>query len=65
MTKSELMHYVGKKVLVYFKNEGEIYGTLCYANEFSEKHDFRKPNYFYIGSTSFKVSHVKALIMEV
>ena len=63
MTKAELMFYVGKKVYIYF-NDGErgIYGTLGYADEFSAKHDYRKPNYFYIGNTSFKVSHVRKLV---
>ena len=63
MTKAELMKYVGKKVFVYFKDsEARIYGTLEYVDEFSAKHDFRKPNYFYIGDTSFKVSHIKKLV---
>jgi len=62
MTKAELMLYVGKKVHIYFKDsEKSIYGTLGYADEFSAKHDYRKPNYFYIGNTSFKVSHVRKL----
>ncbi len=62
MTKAELMNYVGKKVHVYFKGrESGIYGTLGYADEFSAKHDYRKPDYFYIGNTSFKVSHVGKL----
>lgn len=59
MTKTELMKYVGKKVHIYFiGSEKGIYGTLRYADEFSEKHDYRKPNYFYINHTSFKVSHI-------
>lgn len=62
MTKAELMSYVGKKVHIYFKGrESGIYGTLGYADEFSAKHDYRKPDYFYIGNTSFKVSHVRKL----
>ena len=62
MTKAELMFYVGKKVHIYFKGgERGIYGTLGYADEFSAKHDYRKPGYFYIGNTSFKVSHVRKL----
>ena len=62
MTKAELMELVGKKVFVYFKDgEKGIYGTLGYADEFSAKYDYRKPNYFYINHTSFKVSHVKKL----
>lgn len=65
MTKAELMSYVGKKVYIYFKGEEKgTCGTLGYADEFSAKHDWRKPNYFYIGNTSFKVSHVKKLVMR-
>lgn len=63
MKKSELMFYVGKKVHIYFKGEEKgIYGTLGYAHEFSVKYDYHKPGYFYIGSTSFRVSHVRKLI---
>lgn len=63
MTKAELMLYVGKKVHIYFKGDNfSITGTLCYAHEFSAKYDYHKPNYFYIGSTSFKVSHVRKLV---
>ncbi len=63
MTKAELMNLVGKKVTVHFKNrEKSIYGTLGYADEFSAKHDYRKTDYFYIGDTSFKVSHIRKLI---
>lgn len=62
MTQAELMHYIGEKVHIYFKDgERGIYGTLGYADEFSAKHDYRKPNYFYIGNTSFKASHVRKL----
>lgn len=68
MTKAELMFYVGKKVHIYFKGEDKswpsIYGTLGYADEFSAKHDYRKPSYFYIGNTSFKASHVRKLESE-
>ena len=62
MTRAELMSYVGKKVHIYFKGEEKgIYGTLGYADEFSAKHDYRKTDYFYIGNTSFKVSHLRKL----
>ena len=62
MTKAELMFHVGKKVHIYFKGEERsMYGTLGYVDEFSAKYDYRKPNYFYIGNTSFKVSHVRKL----
>lgn len=60
MTKADLMKLVGKKVIVYFKHEEKgIYGTLGYVDEFSEKYDYRKPNYFYIGHVSFKPSLVR------
>lgn len=59
MTKAELMKLVGKNVRVLFRDGEWIWGKLCYADEFSAKHDFRKPNYFYIGNVSFKVSHVR------
>ena len=60
MTRAELMLYVGKKVHISFKDGGRgLYGTLGYADEFSAKHNYRKPDYFYVGNTSFKVSHVR------
>lgn len=63
MNKAELMKLVGKKVTVYFKGEERsIYGVLNYADEFSAKHNYRKPNYFYINNMSFKVSHVRKLV---
>lgn len=63
MTKAELMKYVGKMVTVCFKgNDSMIDGILCYTDEFSAKHDYRKPNYFYINHTSFKASHVRKLV---
>ena len=66
MTKAELMELVGKKVIVHFKDgEKEICGTLGYVDGFSVKYDYRKPNYFYIGNTSFKVSHVRKVESEV
>ena len=63
MTKSDLFKLVGKKVIVYFKNEEKgICGILGFADEFSEKHDYRKPGYFYINNMLFKASHVRKLI---
>lgn len=59
ITKAELMLYVGKRVFVYFKDGKSAYGTLGYVDEFSAKHDYRKPNYFYINNISFKVSHIR------
>jgi len=59
MTREDLMKLVGKKVLIYFKDGTNTYGTLGYADEFSAKHDYRKPNDFYINNISFRVSHIR------
>ena len=60
MTRADLLKLVGKQVKVYFKDsEKGIYGTLGYVDEFSEKYDFRKPGYFFIGNTIFKVSYIR------
>lgn len=65
MTKADLMKLVGKKVQIYFKGgERSIYGTLGFVDEFSEKYDYRKPDYFYINHTLFKVSHVRKVEIE-
>ena len=53
------MDLVGKNVVVCFKDGKKMYGKLGFADEFSEKHDYRKPNYFYVEHKSFKVSHIK------
>lgn len=59
MTRAELMKYVGEKVTVVLFDNTVLDGTLGYADTFSAKHDYRKPEYFYIGNYSFKVSHTK------
>ena len=61
MTKSELMDLVGKSVFVYFKNGKKIYGKLGFADEFSERHGYKKTDFFYVEHTSFKVSHIKKI----
>lgn len=61
MTKQELMSHVGEDVFIWLKDGEEIPGTLRFADNFSKEHDYRKPNYFYIGNVSFKVSHVRKL----
>lgn len=59
MKHAELLKLVGKNVRIQFFDKTWIWGKLGYAYYFSAKYDYRKPNYFYIGDTSFKVSHVK------
>jgi len=62
MKHAELMKLVGKNVQILFRDGTWTWGKLGYVDEFSAKHDYRKPNYFYIGDTSFRVSHVKKLV---
>ena len=64
MKHAELMKLVGKNVRILFRDGNWAWGKLGYADEFSAKHYFRKTNYFYIGNTSFKVSHVKKLVVS-
>lgn len=64
MTKEDLMKLVGKRVSVYFKDGKSAYGALGYVDEFSAKHDYRKPNYFYINNISFKVSHIRKVELQ-
>lgn len=59
MTKAELMNLVGKKVAVTLKDGDKICGILGYAEEFSAKYHYIRPNYFYIDNYVFKVSYVK------
>jgi hypothetical protein len=58
MKKDELMEYVGKYVSVTLFDGDRLQGVLRYTPEFSAKYDYTKPDYFYIGNTGFKVSHV-------
>lgn len=56
------MQLVGKRVKVTFIKEiggKEITGILGYTKEFSEKYDYRHPDYFTINQYDFKGSHVK------
>lgn len=64
MKRAELMELVGKNVRVLFFDGDWRYGKLGYVDEFSAKHDFRRPKYFYVGDMSFKVSHVKKIVID-
>ena len=61
MTNKELHTFVGKSVEVVFEDGETIKGILGFADDFSVKHSYRKPNYFYIEDMSFKVSHIKKI----
>lgn len=62
MKKSELMELVGRVVTVQFLDGTMITGLLKYADDFSEKHDYKKPDYFYIDNCNFKVSHIRSAL---
>ena len=63
MTIADLTKFIGKPVCLYFKgHQIPLYGTLGYVDEFSSKHHYRKPGYFYINNMSFKVSAVRKVI---
>lgn len=62
MKKDELIQLVGKRVKVTFMPScggGECTGILGFTKEFSEKYDYRLPNYFTINQYDFKVSYVR------
>lgn len=59
LTKKQLDEYLGRNVMITLHDGEEIQGKLCFADDFSSKHSWRLPNYYYIGNMSFKVSHVK------
>lgn len=62
MKHLELLKLVGKNVRILFCDGTWIWGELGYAYKFSAKYGYRKPNYFYVGDTSFKASHVRKLV---
>ena len=59
MTIAQLKEHIGKNVEIIFSDNRAETGMLGFADDFSAKHDYRKPNYFYINNLSFKVSHIK------
>lgn len=61
LTKERLMKLVGMEVGVRLFNDKEYEGVLGFADDFSARHGWRKPGYFYIDDMGFKVSHVKKI----
>lgn len=59
MTIVQLKEHIGENVEIVFFDKRVETGVLGFADDFSAKHDYRKPNYFYINNLSFKVSHIK------
>lgn len=61
LTKERLMKLVGMEVGVRLFDDKEYEGVLGFADDFSARHGWRKPGYFYIDDMGFKVSHVKKI----
>lgn len=59
MTIAELNGFVGRNVNITLFDGTILKGKLGFVKEFSEEYGYRKPNYFFIDNTSFKVSHIK------
>ena len=63
MKKSDLMNMLGTNVRVTYSKGLVETGILKYVDEFSEKHGWKKTDYFYVDPSpscmTFKVSHVK------
>lgn len=60
-TNAELQKYIGFEVEIRFWDEKVERGILGFTKEFSVKYGFRRPGYFTINNTDFKVSHIKLL----
>lgn len=61
MTQENLDSYLGKEVIITFKDGTTSTGKLGFTEEFSQKHGFRKPGYYTCGSYDFKQSHVRSI----
>ena len=59
MKKDNLKTYIGKRVRITLFDGKTIEGVLGYAEDFSARYGYRKPNLFYIDDMGFRVSHVK------
>ena len=58
MILTDLMEYVGKRVLVVLET-GETYeGVLEYIPSWSEQYGWRRAHYFYIGENYFRCHFV-------
>ena len=60
-TNAELQKYIGFEVEIRFWDEKVERGILGFTKEFSAKYGFRRPGYFTINNTDFKVSHITHL----
>lgn len=64
MKKEKMAQFLGKNVEITFRDGKVEKGVLGYTKEFSAEYGWRKPCYFTINDTDFKVSHVKSIVTE-
>ena len=64
MKKGKMAQFLGKNVEITFLDGRVEKGVLGYTKEFSAEYGGRKPCYFTINDTDFKVSHVKSIVTE-
>lgn len=64
MKKGKMAQFLGKNVEITFLDGRVEKGVLGYTKEFSAEYGWRKPCYFTINDTDFKVSHVKSIVTE-
>ena len=66
MKKADFMAFVGKNVEITLFDGDVLKGQLSYCDEFSQRHGWRQPGYFYIAGFNviFKFSHV-AKVKEI
>lgn len=61
MKREILNQYLEHHVIITFTDGDVLEGVLKFCDRFCAEHDYRKPNYYYIGNMNFKCSHVKKL----
>lgn len=64
MLKAELNKYLGLEVTVVLYDDSTLNGVLGYVPIFSEKYNWKTPNYYYIDNYNFRASHVKQLYVN-
>lgn len=53
---------IGKRVELTAFDGTKAAGVFGYADDFSAKHDYRKPGYYYVGNLSLRKSHIKKIV---
>lgn len=61
MHKEFLDSFLGELVCVELIAGGVLMGELKYIPKYSAKYDFKHPEMYYIGESSFKPHHVKTI----